>query len=316
MSLAKASNLEAPENKTQKAGTKFSSWRFQRNLTPYLFLSPFLLAFIVFMVYPLLYAFNLSMYRRKIIGGVSFVGLDNYVKAFHDTNFWEGIRNVLTFGAIQIPVMLGLALLFALLLDGKLIRSQTIFRLGYFLPFAVPSVVAALIWGYFYGQSFGPIAQIARALHLEPPLFLTPKGIIPSIANISTWQYTGYNMLILFAALKGIPEELYDSARVDGASEVQIALKIRIPLILPALVLTAIFSIIGTLQLFNEPNILAVVAPTVMGSHFTPNIYVYSLAFGNRQFDYSAAIAFALAIVTAVLSSIVLLTVYRRQEAN
>jgi len=296
----------------QKTPPRFNRDRLGRKITPYLFLSPFLVGFLVFMVYPLIYALNLSLYRKKLIGGTSFVGLDNYLKAFQDVSFWDGIRNVLTFGAMQIPVMLGLALVFALLLDGKLIRRQTIFRLGYFLPFAVPSVVAALIWGYFYGESFGPIAQIAKALGLKPPLFLTPNGIIPSIANISTWQYTGYNMLIMFAALKGVPEELYEAARVDGASDLQIALKIRIPIILPAITLTAIFSVIGTLQLFNEPNILRVVAPTVLNSHFTPNIYVYNLAFANRQFDYSAAIAFTLALVTAALSSIVLLAVYRR----
>jgi multiple sugar transport system permease protein len=192
-----------------KTSVWFRRSRIGQKITPYLFLTPFLAGFLVFMVYPLIYALNLSLYRKKLVGGTSFVGLENYVKAFQDVNFWGGVRNVLVFGAMQIPVMLGLALLFALLLDGKLIRRQTIFRLGYFLPFAVPSVVAALIWGYFYGQSFGPIAQIAKALHLAPPLFLTPTGIIPSIANIATWQYTGYNMLILFAALKGIPEELY-----------------------------------------------------------------------------------------------------------
>jgi multiple sugar transport system permease protein len=296
-----------------KTSIWFRRSRIGQKITPYLFLTPFLAGFLVFMVYPLIYALNLSLYRKKLVGGTSFVGLENYVKAFQDVNFWGGVRNVLVFGAMQIPVMLGLALLFALLLDGKLIRRQTIFRLGYFLPFAVPSVVAALIWGYFYGQSFGPIAQIAKALHLAPPLFLTPTGIIPSIANIATWQYTGYNMLILFAALKGIPEELYEAARVDGASDLQIALKIRIPIIMPAIALTAIFSVIGTLQLFNEPNVLRVVAPTVLDSHFTPNIYVYNLAFANRQFDYSAAIAFTLALVTAVLSSLVLLAVYRRE---
>jgi len=308
MSVAKTFN-------TVKTPLWFRRARIGQKITPYLFLTPFLAGFLVFMVYPLIYALNLSLYRKKLVGGTSFVGLDNYVKAFQDDNFWAGVRNVLVFGAMQIPVMLGLALLFALLLDGKLIRRQTIFRLGYFLPFAVPSVVAALIWGYFYGQSFGPIAQIAVALHLKPPLFLTPSGIIPSIANIATWQYTGYNMLILFAALKGIPEELYEAARVDGASDLQIALKIRIPIILPAIALTAIFSVIGTLQLFNEPNVLRVVAPTVLDSHFTPNIYVYNLAFANRQFDYSAAIAFTLALVTAVLSSLVLLAVYRREAS-
>ena len=309
MSLIQTSNLVSP-----KPVTGFRWTRFKRKLTPYLFLSPFLIGFLVFMVYPLIYALNLSMYRKKMVGGTSFVGLDNYVKAFQDAHFWAGVRNVLIFGSFQIPIMLGLALLFALLLDGKLIRRQTIFRLGYFLPFAVPSVVATLIWGYLYGQSFGPIAQIAKALHLGPPLFLTTNGILPSIANISTWQYTGYNMLIIFAALKAIPEDLYEAARVDGASDLQIALFIRIPIVMPAILLTVIFSIIGTLQLFNEPNILRTIAPSVMNSYFTPNVYVYNLAFSNRQFDYSAAIAFTLAIVTAVLSSLVLLAAYRRES--
>jgi len=304
---------QTPEKEPDKPPIWYRWKRLERRSTPYMFLLPFLTAFALFMIYPLIYALNISLFRKKLIGGVTFVGLDNYIKAFQDANFWDGVRNVLVFGAIQIPIMLGLALLFALILDGKLIRRQTIFRLGYFLPFAVPSVVAAVMWGYFYGQSFGPIAQVATFFHLDPPQFLTPSGIIPSIANISTWQYTGYNMLILFAALKGIPEEIYEAAKVDGASDLQIALRIRIPIIWPALALTAIFSIIGTLQLFNEPNVLNVVAPTVMNSHFTPNIYVYNLAFSNRQFDYSAAIAFTLAIVTAVLSSVVLVSAYRRE---
>ena len=314
MSISKTTMPGSLDQKAKKPPISYSWKRLERKLIPYLFLSPFLLGFILFLVYPLIYALNLSMYRNRLIGGITFVGLDNYVKAFQDQNFWEGVRNVLVFGAMQIPVMLGLALLFVLLLDGKLIRSQTIFRLGFFLPFAVPSVVAALMWGYFYGQSFGPIAQIATALHLPPPQFLTPSGILPSIANISTWQYTGYNMLIIFAALKGVPEELYEAAKVDGASDLQIALRIRIPIIMPAIALTAIFSIIGTLQLFNEPNILGAVAPTVMNSHFTPNIYVYNLAFSNRQFDYSAAIAFTLALVTAAASSLVLFSAFRGED--
>ncbi|HVM72314.1 MAG TPA: sugar ABC transporter permease [Anaerolineales bacterium] len=292
------------------------SWsRFMRKATPFLFLSPFLIGFLVFMVYPLIYAFNLSLYRKQIIGGVTFIGLSNYVKSFQDPSFWEGIRNVLVFGIIQIPIMLGLALLFATLIDSGVVHRVSIFRLGYFLPFAVPNVVAALIWGYFYGQSFGPITQLANALHLQPPVFLNAQGIIPSIANISVWQYTGYNMLIIYAAMKAIPTELYEAAKVDGASEWQIAWNIRIPLVMPAILLTFIFSIIGTLQLFNEPSVLNTVAPTAMDRHFTPNLYVYNLAFANKQFDYSAAISFTLAIVTAAVSSIVLFVIFRR-EAN
>lgn len=297
-----------------RGGVPRASRRLRRNLTPYLFLAPFLIGFLIFLVYPLIYALNLSLYRTRLVGGTTFVGLENYVRAMTDGQFWQGVQNVLIFGAIQIPIMLGLALTFALILDSDIIQHKTIFRLGYFIPFAVPSVVAALIWGYLYGQSFGPGAQIAKALNLPPPIFLTASGIFGALANISTWQYTGYNMLIMYAALQAIPTELYDAARVDGASGVQIATRIKIPLIAPALVLTIIFSIIGTLQLFNEPYVLRTIAPTVIGTNFTPNSYVYNLAFGNRQFDYSAAIAFTLAFVTAVLAGGVLYISVRRSQ--
>ena len=219
----------------------------------------------------------------------------------------DGVRNVLSFGIIQVPIMLGLALLAALILDGRT-RLAATRSTGWsiFLPFAVPGVVAALVWGYLYGQQFGPVAQIARALNVAPPQFLTPATIIPALANISTWQYTGYNMLILYAALKAIPTELYEAARVDGAS----GLPDRpgassIPLILPALVLTFIFSIIGTLQLFSEPRVINAIAPTRHRAelHAEP----VRVPAGLRRTASSTTrrpIAFTLAVVTAVLSAL------------
>jgi len=284
-----------------------------RKMVPYIFLTPFLIGYLVFTVYPLVYAFGMSLYTKKIIGGTVFAGIANYIKVFKDGNFWEGIRNVLIFGSFQIPVMLGMALIFALILDSVNLRRPTIFRLGFFLPFAVPSVVAALMWGYWYGQAFGPIAQIFTALGLEPPIFLTGKTILPAMANISIWQFTGYNMLILFAALKAIPPELYEAATVDGANAWQMAWWIRIPLIRPAVILTIIFSVNGTLQLFNEPNVLTVVAPSIINLHYTPNIYLYNLAFRSTQFEYSAAMAFTLALVSSILASLVLFLSRRNQ---
>jgi multiple sugar transport system permease protein len=318
MSLVETSVPGSSNGEIQQLPTQIHRrrWRyFRRNLTPYLFLSPFLLGYIAFLIYPLIYSFVLSLYRKQLIGGTTFIGLANYLKVLKDGNFWEGIRNVLIFGAVQIPIMLGLALIFALILDSRAVRRITIFRLGFFLPFAVPSVVAALMWGYFYGQSFGPIAQVAAALKIQPPVFLTTSGIIPAMANISTWQFTGYNMLIIYAALKTIPSELYEAARVDGANDWQIAWKIRVPLVWPAIVLTMIFSVIGTLQLFNEPNVLSVVAPTVVNLHFTPNVYLYNLAFREGQFEYSAAMAFTLALVSVILASLVLV-ISRRREVS
>lgn len=313
MSSSDASVGSASTGIESRRGRAARRWRrIRRKSIPFLFLTPFLVGFVIFMVVPLVYALGLSLFRSKIIGGRTFVGIENYIKALQDPIFWSGVRHVLTFGLIQIPVMLGIALVAALILDAAVTRWRTIFRLGFFVPFAVPAVVAALIWGYLYGQSFGPIAQIAHWLGQAPPIFLTQGTIIVALANISTWQYTGYNMLIMYAALKSIPPELYEAARVDGATGIQIARFIRIPLIFPAIILTFIFSIIGTLQLFTEPQIMNVIAPSAVGPNFTPNIYVYTLSFMNRQFDYAAAIAFTLAVVTAAVASVVLYVSRRR----
>jgi multiple sugar transport system permease protein len=209
-------------------------------------------------------------------------------------------------------VMLGLALSFALLLDTTTVRFRTLFRLSFFLPYAIPSVVGALLWGYLYGPNFGLFAQMAGWLHLPAPAFLSDSGMLPSLGNVVTWQWTGYNMVIIYAALQAIPPDIYESATVDGASAWGIARYIKIPLVRPALVLTCVFSIIGTLQLFNEPQIMHSLAPDVIQDHYTPNIYAYNTAFTNQQYNYSAAISFVLGIVAFVASYAFMLVATRR----
>lgn len=135
--------------------------------------------------------------------------------------------------------------------------------------------------------------------------------MLPSIGNIVTWQYTGYNMIIMYAALQAVPSEVYEAARVDGATGWGIALRIKIPLIVPAIVLTCVFSIIGSLQLFNEPQIMSTLAPNVIQDHYTPNLYAYTLAFTNQQYNYSAAISFLLGTVVFVCSYIFMLATNR-----
>jgi multiple sugar transport system permease protein len=136
---------------------------------------------------------------------------------------------------------------------------------------------------------------------LPAPDFLGPGSVLWSIANIATWAYAGYNMLIIFAALQAIPGEIYESARIDGCSGWRIAWYIKIPLVAPALVLTGIFSIIGTLQLFNEPQVLSAISNNISSS-YTPNYYAYFTAFGNNNYYYAAAMAVVLALVTFVFS--------------
>lgn len=286
-------------------------WR-QRVVLPYLFLTPFLILFLLFFILPLGYALGISLFADRLVGGTVFVGGQNYLQAFQDGSFWEGVRRMLLFMVIQVPVMLCLALLFALILDSGVTKLRTLFRLGFFLPYAIPSVVSALLWGYLYSPSFGPFAQVASALHLPAPGFLTESGMLASIGNIVTWQWTGYNMIIMYAALQAIPPELYEAALVDGATGWKVARYIKIPLIAPALVLSCVFSIIGSLQLFNEPQIMNTIAPTVIGDHYTPNLYAYTLAFTNQQYNYSAAISFTLGAIVFVCSYVFMIATNRR----
>jgi multiple sugar transport system permease protein len=291
---------------------QLSRSRLRRHLTPLLFLAPFLLLFGVFLIAPLAYALRMGLYADRLVGGQVFVGADNFVRAIHDGFFHEGLRHMGLFGLVQIPVMIGLALVFALLIDGRAVFAPGLFRLAFFVPFAVPTVVAALMWGYLYGPSLGPFAQLADDLGLPEPGFLTASGMLPSLGNIVTWEWTGYNMIILYAALKAIPVELREAAAVDGADDWRIARDIRIPLIAPAIVLTVVFSIIGTLQLFNEPQIMNAIAPDVIGTHYTPNLYAYNTAFTAQQFNYAAALSFVLGAVVFVGSYAFMLATSRR----
>jgi multiple sugar transport system permease protein len=284
-----------------------------RVLAPFLFLAPFLVLFSFFLITPLAYALRMALYSDRLVGGSVYVGSANLAHALHDGNFYEGLRHMAVLGVVQIPVMIGLALLFALLIDARAVWLPGLFRLSFFLPFAVPTVVAALMWGYLYDPGFGPLAQLSRHIGLGTPGFLTDGGMLASLGNIVTWEWTGYNMIILYAALKTIPGDVIEAATVDGATPLQTAFRIRIPLIAPALVLTIVFSIIGTLQLFNEPQIMNVIAPQVIGTHYTPNLYAYNLAFTGHEFNYAAAVSFLLGAVVFV-GSYTFLFLTRRQR--
>lgn len=274
----------------------------RQHAAAYLLVLPFFVIFLAMVLVPLVYAGYLSFFKNRLVGGVSFVGFENYTRAFTDAAFLSGVVRMGLFLVVQVPVMLGLALFFALALDSGMVWLSKFIRLGIFIPYAVPGVVATLMWGYLYGPDFGPFAQGARGLGLPTPEFLAPGTVLFSIVNIVNWEYIGYNMIIIYAALRSIPTELFEAARVDGASELRIAWTIKIPAIRAALVLTVIFSVIGTFQLFNEPNLLKTLAPTVITNSYTPNLYAYTLAFANQDVNYAAAIAFVLGIVIMILS--------------
>jgi multiple sugar transport system permease protein len=272
----------------------------------YLFVTPFLACFLLLFLLPLGYAGYLSFFKDQLVGGTVFAGLDNYTRALRDPQLLGGVARVALFFAVQVPVMLLISLVAALAIDSGLLRFARLFRLGVFLPYAVPSVVATLMWGYLYGPDFGPLAQLGDRLGFAAPNLLSDNLMISALSNVVTWEFAGYNMIILYAALRTVPAERYEAAAIDGAGAWRTAWYIKIPAVRPALLLCLIFSVIGSFQLFAEPNLLQRLAPNVISSSYTPNLYAYSLAFTSQEVNYAAAVSFLLGLVIVVVSYVVL----------
>ena len=285
----------------------------RQHLAAYGFVLPFFVVFAAMLVAPLAYSGFLSFFVDRLVGGVNFVAFENYLRAFQDPGFLGGLGRTALFLVLQVPIMIGFALFFALALDSGRARGSKALRLLIFLPYAVPGVVSVLMWGYLYGQQFGLIAQVTRAIGLPPVDLLSDSLILFSIMNIVTWTYVGYNMIVMYSALRSIPAELYEAAEIDGASQWRLAWSVKIPLIRPAILLTVIFSIIGSFQIFNEPKLLVEIAPTGITQSFTPNYYAFNLAFVNQDINYAAAIAFLLGIVIMIVSYVVQLSTQERE---
>lgn len=269
------------------------------------FLLPFFVPFVLFYLIPVLYAITQSFLKVQRGSGqygtseIVFGGFSQYARVFGNSEFWASIGRTALYGIVQVPIMLALALIIALLLDSALVRGKAFFRITAFLPYAVPGVIAAIMWSFLYHPQISPIVDLLQHVGINAN-FLSRGAVLFSIANISTWLFTGYNMIIMFSALQGIPQEVYEAAKVDGASSFGIATRIKVPMIIPSIILTAVFSIIGTLQLYTEPTVLAQIAPSI-SSTFTPNMMAYSIASGNN-YQEAAAMSVVIALATFILS--------------
>ncbi len=288
--------------------------RTRRSWTGWAFLAPFMIVFGLVFLAPIVYALYLSVFRDQLVGGNSFVGFDNYAQALGDQRFWGGLLRVALFLIVQVPIMLFLALLVALAIDSGRLYGRNFFRIAIFLPYAVPAVVAALMWGFMYGTRFGLVGNINDFFGISLPNPLSPDLVLASIGNIVTWEFIGYNMLIFYSALRVIPSSLYEAAEIDGAGQFRVITAIKLPAIRGALVIATIFSIIGSFQLFNEPSILQNLAPNSITTDFTPNLYAYSLSFSGQQYNYSATVAIIMGLLTMLVAYVVQLRGMRKES--
>ncbi|MEW2547496.1 sugar ABC transporter permease [Streptomyces sp. NPDC047002] len=279
-------------------------------------LTPFFALFTVAMLIPVGYALWLSLFTQKLSGlGFDgprdvFDGLGNYADTLSDAAFRDGFRVLGGYVLLYIPVMVGGALVLALLLDTALARARRLFQLALFLPHAIPGLIAALIWVYLYTPGLSPVVAAMHSGGIGFDFF-SSGGALPSVVNIALWEWLGYNVVIFYAALQAVDRSLLEAAAVDGAGDWRTAFSIKLPLIRSSVFLVLLFTVIGSLQLFTEPLLLSNSGSAVT-SAWTPTMYAYAEAFQLNDYGRAAAASVLIALIAAVLSFAVTRVAHRK----
>jgi multiple sugar transport system permease protein len=298
----------------RKSAPRRSAYARRRGRNGLAFVTPFMIIFTLFMIVPLAYAIDQSLYSTKLIGGTSFSGFANYATVLQSGAFWGGVIRVVIFGAIQIPVMLAIATFFATIFDLGVAKGGRVFRAIYFVPFAVPIVVSSLMWGFLFDPMYGPFSRFMNAIGFHNFNWMSSALMLPTIIIIAIWEWTGYNCIILYTALKSVPRDVVEAAILDDTPLWKIVLRIKLPMVRPALIMLVFINMIGAMQLFVEPTILNTYQPGVITDTWTPVIDIYSTSISNGEYQLGAAMAVVLALIIVAISVVSLAFRNRRRE--
>jgi multiple sugar transport system permease protein len=263
------------------------------------FIAPALLGFLVFLLWPTLRGIYLSFTRFNLLTPAEWVGLDNYVRMVHDPIFWDSLSVTVEYVAINIGVQTVSALAIAVLLQR--LTQSAVLRGVVLTPYLMSNVVAGIVWLWILDTQLGIGNEIIAGLGFDRIPFLADETwAIPTIAFINVWRHVGYTALLLFAGLQAIPNDMYEAAKVDGASEWRMFWRITIPLLRPVLAVVLIMTVIGSFQVFDT-----VAVTTNGGPANATNVlqfYIYGAAFGRFQFGYASAMSVALLVVLSAIT--------------
>ncbi len=289
-------------------------WRIRRNRSAYAFLAVPLLLFMVFTVFALMFAFYLTFHEWSIIERERpFVGLRNYQDMLADESYLRSIGNTFYFTGVSVPVTMAIGLVIALLLNLPL-RGRGLLRTLYFLPVVTPFVVVSIVWKWLYNGDFGLFNYYLQQTGIieSPLLFLADRNLaMPSVILMSIWSGVGFSMVIYLAALQAIPSQLYEAARVDGASTVRQLLHVTIPMLRPTTVFLLVIGIINAFQVFTQIFIMTSGGPVERTT--TVVYFIYNAAFKFYEFGYASTLAFGLFVILFAFT-LVQLHLYRKGE--
>lgn len=268
---------------------------------PYLFLLPATLVLLVFFFYPLLEVFRLSFTKYNIVTDPTYIGFDNFTKAFNDPLFWKTFKNSLIYLIGVVPPLVFIPIILAILVNNT-IRGISFFRAVFYLPVIISIVVIGIAWKWLYSEN-GPLNYLFTSLHLIPDKISwlsEPNLAIFSVMVVTVWRGLGYYMVIYLAGLQAIPKELYEAAEIDGANSLQKHFYITIPMLSSSIIFVSVVSAINALKVFVEIFVMTSGGPAYNSATLVQ--YMYEKAFQELNLGYASALGVVLFLFTFLFS--------------
>jgi cellobiose transport system permease protein len=298
-----------PSGPRGRAALRNRLTRLDVKASPYLYIAPFFVVFAVVGLFPLLYTGYVSLFRWELGSDhPKFIGLHNYVELFADEQFYNALVNTFSIFLLSSIPQIVVAVLLAALLNARL-RMPTAWRVGVLLPYAASLVAIGIIFANLFGPRYGLVNSVFEVLGLDRVDWQANRFASHiAIAIMVNWRWTGYNTLIILAAMKAIPKDVYEAARVDGASAARQFFSVTLPMLRPTLIFVIITSTIGGLQIFTEPKLFDALPGSNNGGSTnqfqTVTLYMYQSAFESQQLGYGSAMAWVLFLVILIVASV------------
>lgn len=282
---------------------KLSKLSIKENITGYLFISPWLIGYIFLFGGPVIVSFFMSFVKWDIFTIPEWIGIDNYTHLLQDELFWKSLRITLIYTAVNVPLSLIIGIALAMLLNQR-IPGVSFLRTIYYLPAVVSGVAVGLLWVWIYHPDYGYINYFLSILGIKGPMWLQdPFWALWALIGVSLWPIGG-TMIIYLAGLQGIPTQLYESAKIDGANGIQIFFKITLPMLSPVIFYNVVVGVVKALQVFTEPQVMTNGGPN--NETLMYMLYLYRNAFKWFKMGYASALSWILFMIILLLTLLLL----------
>lgn len=301
------------ESKQKRKGDSRISLRMREVIAAYCFIAPFLIFFSIFVVRAVVLATRMSFYEWKILPPTQiYIGFANFIELFNDEVWWVALQNTIVFTILTVVGTTIIALIAALALTQP-VKGKGFFQVLLYTPSLLSVGAVGLIWTWLLNTQFGVINYLLSFVHLGPYNWLgDPHLVVPALSLTTIWWGFGFPMLIFIAGLGGIPDQLYEAARIDGASGYQIFFNITLPLLRPTILFVTVTGVISHFQVYGQPFIMTGGGPG--RSSYTVILYLYEIAWRSFRMGYGAAVAVAIAVIMAVMTSVQFIFFNQRVE--